>query len=54
MRFKVRAEFLRNYQIHIVGGSEHQEYWIPSEDLQKLNENIVGAIEILSEFRGNG
>ena len=54
MRFRVRAEFLRDYQIHIVGSSEHQEYWIPAEDLQKLNENIVGAIEVISEFRGNG
>jgi len=52
LRFRVRAEFLRHYQIHIVGNSEHQEYWIPAEDLQKLNENIVGAIEVISEFRG--
>lgn len=52
LRFKVRAEFLRNYQIHIVGSSEHQEYWIPAEDLQKLNENIVGPIEVISEFHG--
>ena len=52
LRFKVRDEFLRHYQIHIVGSSEHQEYWIPAEDLQTLNENIVGAIEVISEFRG--
>jgi hypothetical protein len=52
LRFKVRAEFLRQYQIHIVGSSQHQEYWIPAEDLQKLNENIVGVIEVISEFRG--
>ena len=52
LRFKVRAEFLRQYQIHIVGSSHHQEYWIPAEDLQKLNDNIVGVIEVISEFRG--
>ena len=52
LRFKVRVEFLHHYQIHIVGSSGHQEYWIPAEDLQKLNENIVGAIEVISEFRG--
>jgi hypothetical protein len=50
-RFKVRTEFLACYQIHIVGSAEHREYWIPAEDVQKLNENIVGTIEIISEFR---
>jgi hypothetical protein len=50
LRFSVRNEFLTCYEIHSVGGSEHQEYWIPAEDLQKLNDNIVGAIEVLSEF----
>jgi hypothetical protein len=52
LRFKVRTTFLRHYQIHVVGSSEHQEYWIPAEDLQDLNENIVGAIEVISEFSG--
>jgi hypothetical protein len=52
LRFSVRTEFLNNYEIHIVGSSEHREYWIPADDVQKLNENIVGAIEVISEFRG--
>ena len=51
LRFSVRTEFLSRYEIHVVGSSEHQEYWIPAEDLQKLNENIVGPIEVVSEFR---
>ena len=51
LRFSVRTEFLRHYEIHIVGSSEHQEYWIPADDLQKLNENIVRPIEVVSEFR---
>jgi len=53
LRFSVRTEFLTHYETHIVGSSEHREYWIPAEDVQKLNENIVGPIEIISEFRGN-
>ncbi len=51
LRFCVRTEFLSHYEIHVVGSSEHQEYWIPADDLQKLNENIVGPIEVVSEFR---
>ena len=52
LRFKVRTEFLSRFEIHIVGSSDHREYWIPAEDLQELNESIVGLIEVISEFRG--
>ena len=51
LRFRVRTEFLIHYEIRVVGSSEHREYWIPAEDVQKLNENIVGPIEVISEFR---
>jgi hypothetical protein len=37
--------------IPTVGGSLHQEYWIPAEDLSEFNRNIVGKIEVIAEFR---
>ena len=49
-RFRVRAEFLSRYEVQTVGGSVHQEYWIPAEDLPELNRNIVGLIEVTAEF----
>jgi hypothetical protein len=51
LRFRVRTEFLRTYEVHIVGSSAHREYWIPAGDLERLNENIEGEIEVVSEFR---
>jgi hypothetical protein len=51
LRFKVRTEFLRAHDIHIVGSSDHREYWIPAADLARLNANIEGMIEVVSEFR---
>ena len=51
-KFEVRKDFLNNYEVKIVGGSNHQEYWIPAEDLEELNRNIVGKIEVITEFRG--
>jgi len=51
LRFSVRNDFLSQYKIQVVGSSDHREYWIPAEDLQKLNENIMGPIEAISEFR---
>ena len=49
--FQVRTEFLRKYDVRVVGSSGHREYWIPAKDLARLNENIEGEIEVVSEFR---
>ena len=51
-RFHVRTEYLTRYEVQTVGGSEHQEYWIPTEELAEFNKNIVGTIEIVAEFKG--
>ena len=54
-RFRVRAEFLERYPIQTVGGSIHQEYWIPADELTEFNRNIVDPIEVIAEFRpGDG
>ena len=50
LRFSVRTEFLRMYDVHVVGSSMHREYWIPAGDLPRLNANIVGEIEVVSQF----
>jgi hypothetical protein len=30
----------------------HLEYWIPAEDLEEFNANIIGSIDVVSEYRG--
>ena len=50
--FRMRAEYLKRYEVQTVGGSIHQEYWIPAEELEEFNENIVGRIEIIATYRG--
>ncbi len=52
LRFAVRADFLSGYDVQIVGGGTHAEYWIPAEDLPAFNGAIVEAIEIVSEWKG--
>jgi hypothetical protein len=49
-RFRIRTDFLRHYEVHRVGSAIHQEYWIPAEDLEAFNRNIVGLIEVIAEF----
>jgi len=50
-RFDVRKEYLEVYEIQQVGGSLHTEYWIPAEELETFNANLVGKIEVIHEFR---
>jgi hypothetical protein len=49
-RFKVNADFLARYEIHQVGTSKHREYWIPAEELDEFNANIVGLIEVVAQY----
>lgn len=50
-RFAVRREFMQRYEIQRVGSSQHCEWWIPAEDLAALNDNLVGVIEVIGEYR---
>jgi hypothetical protein len=34
-----------------VGGDTILEYWIPAEDLDALNRNIIGTIHAVTEIR---
>jgi hypothetical protein len=53
-RFAVRREFLANYPVRKAGGLVHEELWIPAGKLAALNENIVGLIEVIAEFKTTG
>jgi hypothetical protein len=50
-RFEVRKEFLDRYEVQQVGGATILEYWIPAEDLNELNANIVGTIDVVAAYR---
>jgi hypothetical protein len=49
-RFRVRRAFIDRYPIHQVGAAYHSEWWIPAEELEQLNEAIVGVIEVIGEY----
>lgn len=49
-RFQVKKTFMERYPIQKVGSAIHTEWWIPAEDLEELNANIVGVIEIIGEY----
>jgi hypothetical protein len=49
-RFHVCSKFMQRYRTEQVGASHHTEWWVPAEDLEELNDNIVGRIEVVCEF----
>jgi hypothetical protein len=50
-RFRVKKDFVDQFSIKKVGGEHHTEWWIPAERLEELNDNIIGLIEVIGEFR---
>ena len=50
LEFDVDSDFLKNYEVKNVGGVIHDEYWIPSEEMEEFNKNIVGKIKIIEEY----
>ena len=51
LRFRVVKDYLDRFEPHVVGGRECVEYWIPAEELGEFNDQIVGLIEVIHEFR---
>ena len=50
-KFAVRTEYLSKFEIQNVGAVIHDELWIPADELEEFNSNIVGQIEVTKEFR---
>jgi hypothetical protein len=50
-RFAVRKSYLDRFEVRQVGGESILEYWIPAEDLERFNDNIVGTIDEVAVFR---
>lgn len=49
-RFRIAKAFLDQYEVHLVGGNDFQEYWIPAHQLQDFNNALIGPIEVVAEF----
>lgn len=50
--FKVNSPYIDQYEEQIVGAKTHGELWIPTEDLEEMNANIVGRIKLITVFYG--
>jgi hypothetical protein len=53
-RFEVEQAYAERFEVHVVGGSIHQELWVPAEELAEFNRHIIGKIEVLEAYYGEG
>jgi len=51
LQFEVKDTFLNNYEVQKVGLDHYLEFWIPAEELEEMNKNIIGTIELINTFR---
>lgn len=52
LAFDLPEEFIRKYPVQNVGGEIHNELWVPSNDLEVFNDNIIGQIRLQCSFYG--
>jgi hypothetical protein len=49
-KFDVDADYVARFERRIVGGREHEELWVPAEELEEFNRHIVGEIVVTQSF----
>jgi hypothetical protein len=52
-KFEVLENEVNKYTTQNVGAKNHNELWVPSEDLEKFNQAIIGKIEVTKVFIGD-
>lgn len=50
--FDIDADYVSKFEVQNVGSFQHNELWVPSEELQKFNNHIQGKIEVVASFYG--
>ncbi|MBL0136099.1 MAG: hypothetical protein IPP79_20050 [Chitinophagaceae bacterium] len=48
--FEVPTSYLSRYPVQNVGGIIHDEHWVPAEELDEFNDQIIGLIRVTKEF----
>lgn len=51
VQFEINDTYISNFKVQKVGLDHHLEFWIPSEELDNFNKNIIGAIQLISTFQ---
>lgn len=49
-KFEVDKAYFMELEAHNVGGDQHNELWVPAEELEEFNRHIIGKILVVGEF----
>ena len=52
--FFVHREYGSRFRVKIVGSLIHQELWVPAEQLEDFNNNLIGKIELIETYNAAG
>lgn len=53
LAFDLPKEYLSKFEIKNVGGFIHNELWVPSEELNEFNHQIIGEIRLVKKYLGD-
>lgn len=53
-RFLVDDSYVSKFERRVVGAKEHEELWVPAEELAVFNTRIEGQIEVIGAHFGDG
>lgn len=49
VRFRVDLEYCQKYPVQTVGSREHQELWVPADELEEFNRHVT-KIELVASL----
>jgi len=52
-RFEVDDVYVTRFERRVVGSQDHEELWVPAEELAEFNEHIVGPIQVVEAHFGD-
>ena len=47
VKFDIPTEYFSKFEVKVVGLNHHLEIWVPAEDLDEFNRQILGSIEVI-------
>ncbi len=51
-QFEIDGEYAKQFPVQVVGGRQHEELWVPAEELEEFNRHIIGPIEVVAAYYG--
>ncbi|WP_420385977.1 hypothetical protein [Roseivirga sp.] len=51
VKWEMDSAYLSRFNVENVGGSHHNELWVPAEELEEFNSKIIGKIELIAEYK---